>query len=238
VGSALAPKSQTSAGSAADRVTGPTSAEKLEVTAAEREETASHSADAADPTIVTITAGATLLEALEEVDLEAVVEEMAPKEEEDLKTAEADHLVVKEALQEEETWKAAPSSCAKDVASFARSEDTSRETAPNSEMAVEIIPEGEMMMQEKGDLPMKEEVEIVAYTNSVANEATLPFAMIADVSTLVVGRLNIALKRVAIIRRPARPSVGITIRPALGLLTGATLVKLAAPPHTLELRLA
>ena len=124
--SALAPKSQTSAGSAVDRVTGPTSAEKLGVTAAEREVTASHREDAADPTIVTITGEATHQEALE-ADLKAAEEEERLKEE-DLKTAEADHLDVR---LEEETWKAVQSSCAKDAASFARREAISRETALN-----------------------------------------------------------------------------------------------------------
>ena len=92
-------------------------------------------------------------------------------------------------------------------------------------MAVEIIHEGETMKEETGDLPMKAKVEIVASTSSVAIEATLQFAMIADASTLVVGRHNIARLRVGTIHRPALPSVAIMIRPALGLLTGAMLVK-------------
>ena len=52
-----------------------------------------------------------------------------------------------------------------------------------------------------------------------------PGSQSAHIQIVVVGRHNIARLRVGTIHRPARPSVAIMIRPALGLLTGAMLVK-------------
>ena len=205
------------AGSAARWVTGPTSAEKRATD--KGNQTGSCADDRADHRNTheeeeeedRHTAVAVATEAEEMTDAEAT-------------RVEADHLTVKI----EETWERARSSYAKEDASFARSEVTSRETAPSCGPEVEETTEDADTTMTGG----LDTTEVVASKMTVEIEVT-PFAAMRD-ATLVAGRHLVARLIVEIIHRPDHLDVATVTSRVRTQITDVMLVSLTTVLCTAE----